>query len=156
MSRGARIFIVGLLSACGSALGQADVKIQSAQVQGAGGGAEPMPAWVAAQISDPDDPRVREYAARQKVRVRLERELGKIRFDYFRAKKTDIRQAGILKLRQYTDPVVFPSLYRMFEREGADVRYAILDHLADQKHDEADTVIAWGAVFDKDPGYRSA
>jgi len=154
MSRSARASIVLLLSAAGSALGQADVKIQSAQVSGPGG--EPIPAWVAAQISDPDDPRVKEYAARQKVRVKLERELGKIRFDYFRTKKTETRQAGILKVKQYTDPVIFPSLYKMFEREGEDVRYAILDHLADQKLDEADTVIAWGAVFDKDPGFRSA
>jgi hypothetical protein len=153
MSRTALASIL-LLLPLATAYGQADVKVHNARVTGVGG--EPTPAWVAAQVSDPDDPRVKAYAARQKVRVRLERELGKIRFDYFRAKKTEIRQAGILKLKEYTDPVVFPSLYSMFKREGGDVRSAILDHLAEQRSDEADTVIAWGAVFDQEPSYRAA
>lgn len=147
MTSAARAALLTVVSLAGTALAQSDMAFP----QG-----ERVPAWVAVQVSDPDDPRMKAYAAQQKVRVKLEKELSRLRFDYFRTKKTDIRQAGILKLRQYKDPAIFPSLIKLFEREGDDVRTAILDHLADQRSDEADTCIAWGAVFDRDPTYRGA
>lgn len=105
----------------------------------------------------PDDPRVKEYARQQKMRVEIERELYKLRADYFRnIRNTEIRQAGIAKLRQYTDPVIYPSLIKIFGREEMDVRTAILDMLADARNDEADTTLTWSAIFDRDPKYRDA
>lgn len=141
------------LAAClaGTALGQGTMKFQAPggeRSAGGGGGA--------VHIDDPDDPRVQAYAAQQKVRLAVERELRKIRMDYFRARRTDIRQAGILKLRQYKDPAIFPSLLEIFKGEGTDVRLAILDHLAEQRSSEADTTLAWAAVFDKSPEFRAA
>ena len=118
---------------------------------------DPMPKWVAAQIDDPADPRVQEYARRQKHRVELEKELYKLRAEYFGGmRNTEIRQIGISKLRKYTDPVLYPSLLKIFAREKMDVRGAVLDILADQKDDEADTTLAWGAIFDKDKEFRDA
>ncbi|MEX2219031.1 MAG: hypothetical protein WD749_09750 [Phycisphaerales bacterium] len=137
-----------VLSLSGAALGQADVRYTAPAP-------EEMPDWVAAQIADPGDPRVRAYAAQNKQRLEMEQELKKIRFDHFRARKTDIRQAGIIKLREFTDPVIYPSLLKLFERDGEDVRLAILDHLAELKNDRADTTIAWAAVFDKDKAHRA-
>ena len=55
-------------------------------------------------------------------------------------RNTEIRQAGISKLRRYTDPVTYQSLYKIFEKEKMDVRTAVADLLADQQNDEADTV----------------
>lgn len=141
------ILLAGLCAR--GALAQADLKMQAPE-------GERLPPWIAVQVSDPDDPKVKAYAARQKVRVQLEREMNKIRADYFRAKRTDIRQAGIMKLRTYNDPVIYPSLLKLFLHDGNDVRFAMLDHLAQQQNDEADTVIAWGAIFDLDPKFRGA
>jgi len=71
-------------------------------------------------------------------------------------RNTEIRQVGIHKLRQYTDPVTYQSLYNIFEKEKMDVRGAVADLLADQRNDEADTVLTWGAIFDKDKEFRAA
>lgn len=109
------------------------------------------------KIDNPDDPRVQEFARRQKKRVEIEKELKKLRAEYFGSmRNTEIRQAGIHKLRQYTDPVTYQSLYKIFEKEKMDVRGAVADLLVDQRNDEADTVLTWGAVFDKDKEFRVA
>ncbi len=114
-----------------------------------------VPAWVEVQIQDPDDPKVREYAARQKRKVQMERELRKLRQTHFGdMRNVAIRQAGIDKLRSYTDPAIFPSLLEIFQREKDDVRHAILDHLASLRTDEADTTLCWAAVFDRNPAIR--
>ncbi len=132
----------------GRAAGQADVKID-----------RPMsdaPRWVAQQIQDPDDPRVKEYAKRQKAKRELEKELYRIRFEFIHnIKKAEIRQIGISKIRTYTQPAIYDSLIKIFEKEGDDVRKAVLEHLADQKNEVADTAIAWVAVFGKSKEFRA-
>ena len=140
---------LGLLLICaGRAAAQADVRVDS-PMSGA-------PAWVASQIQNPDDPRVREYAKRQKVKRQLEKELYRIRFEYIHnIRKTELRQAGINKICSYTQPEIYDSLITIFEKEGEDVRRAVLEHLADQKNDQADTAIAWTAVFGKAKAFRS-
>lgn len=130
------------------ALAQADARIESVDAD--------VPAWVAVQIQNPDDPRVREYAKRQKVKRELEKELYKIRYQYIHnIRKTELRQAGIAKIREYTQPLIYDSLVSIFEKEGPDVRQAVLEHLAEQKNDEADTVLAWVAVFGKQKPMRA-
>lgn len=107
-------------------------------------------------VADPDDPAVRAYAERQKERLRLERELYRLRARHFGAiRRTDIRQAGIVALRQFTDPIVYPSLLRIFAREREDVRRAVLDHLADQSNAQADAMLAWAAVSDREEWFRA-
>src|ERR1051326_394551 len=124
------------------------------QVDSGGG---PAPSRVAAPAINPDAPRAQEYAHRMKRRVELEKELCKIRAEYFRGiRNTQIRQIGVHKLRAYTQPVIYQSLLKLFRTEGMDVRSAVLDILADQKNDEADTVLTWGAIFDDSKEFRDA
>lgn len=114
-----------------------------------------VPEWIARIAEDPSSPESKKYAAQRKTRLQLERELKKVRAEYFRAtKNAETRQVGISKLRQYTDPALFPLLVDLFKNEDRDVRAALLDHFVDQETDEADATLAWGAVFDDDPWYR--
>ncbi|MFN0132336.1 MAG: hypothetical protein ACKVW3_07390 [Phycisphaerales bacterium] len=117
----------------------------------------PAPRFAVVSVPDPTDPRMEEYRAQQRRRVALERDLYKLRADHFgQMRNPTIRQAGIDKLRTYTDPAIFPSLLKIFAREKEDVRLAVLNHLASIKTDAADATIAWAAVFDKDRAFRDA
>lgn len=114
------------------------------------------PGWLRQIVQDQESPQAREYARQRKVRKELEREIRKLRFEHFRTKNTALRQEGMLKLREYTDPAVFPLLIEIFERDDAQVRLAILDHIMDTATDEGDTTLAWVGVFDKDEAMRKA
>lgn len=119
--------------------------------------ADEIPDWARRMAADPDSPAMRSYAAQQKKRVEVERELKKIRFQHFGSiNNVEIRQAGIAKLRAYTEPASFPSLVEVFRDEKDDVRRAVLDHLADQKSDEGDACLAWIAAHDKSAELRTA
>lgn len=84
-------------------------------------------------------------------------EMKRLRAKYFRGiRNPEIRQIGIVKMREYTDPALYPSLMEIFAREGDDVRDAVLDHLRDQRNDQADATLAWTAVFDKKDVMRGA
>jgi len=113
--------------------------------------------WMATLVPTPDSPEARTYAKALKSRADQEKELKKLRAQYFRpSHNTEVRQVGILKLRDYTDAAIFPSLIKLFQGEGRDVEGAVLDHLRDLKTDEADATIAWAAVFGKDKDFRDA
>lgn len=106
-------------------------------------------------ILDPDSPAGKAYAAEQRKRLEIERQLKKIRAKHFGTiKNVELRQAGIAKLRQFTDPQTYASLVEVTKGEADDVRTAVLDHLWDQKNEAADTAIAWMGVFDRDAGFR--
>ncbi len=114
-----------------------------------------VPEWLRAHIPNPDDPRYQEWAAQQKQRRELERELQRLRATYFRdTRAVERRQIGIAELRKYTQPFAYPSLLEVFKRDARDVRTAILDMLEDQATDEADATLAWVAVFDHDPALK--
>lgn len=103
------------------------------------------------------DEESRKLALEQRAaRVTLERELRKLRFKNFSSNFTELRQQGILKLREYRDPAAFPLLISIFERDRKDVRQAIIDHLLDIGTPEADATLAWGAVYDKEEWFRKA
>lgn len=146
---GRRGFAFGLVLAgtAGLAHGQATV---DTGVTPSGGG----PALV--KMPNPDDPAVKRYAATQKHRVQAEKEMRKIRVEFFdNIRNTEIRQIGINRLRAYADqPHLYPSLLREFGRSGDDVRSGILQMLEARQTDEADTTLAWTAVFDKDATWR--
>lgn len=115
------------------------------------------PEWAKKLAIDPEHPATRAYAAQQKKRVEAERELKKIRHKHFGSMRvTEIRQAGIAKLRTYTDSALFPSLVGIFKNEALDVRTALLDHFTDQQSDEGDAAVAWMGVHDADPNIRAA
>lgn len=115
-----------------------------------------IPSWVALEMLEDDADAVRRYKSLQGRQARLEKDLRKLRATYFRTGNTEMRQIGISKLRKYTDPGVYPLLLEVFEKDSLDVRTAILDMLVDQQTDDADTTLAWSAVFDRDEAYREA
>jgi hypothetical protein len=137
----------------GMLAGRAAAQGMVAPMTGGGSGGGP----VVVHPDDPNDPRVQEYARQQKHRVEVEKELCKLRADYFGTmRNVEIRQAGISKLRKYRDPALYPSLLKIFKKEKMDVRGTILDMLADAKSDLGDTTLAWGAIFDESKEYRDA
>ncbi|MBC7773640.1 MAG: hypothetical protein H7210_14185 [Pyrinomonadaceae bacterium] len=85
-----------------------------------------------------------------------EKQIRKLRLKFLGSiNKTELRQLGIAKLRQYTDPLIFPRMLEIFRRDKPDVRSALLDHFNDQKSEEGDATLAWAAVFEKDAWYRA-
>ncbi|MDI1290838.1 MAG: hypothetical protein PSX37_12925, partial [bacterium] len=115
-----------------------------------------VPDWARKLAIDPESPEARAYAAGQKKRLEVERELKKIRMTHFRnVRATAKRQEGIIKLHDYNDPALDPVLIEIFAKEQADVRTAILDMFADRKSEEGDTSLAWVAVFDDSNEIRS-
>lgn len=120
-----------------------------------GGSGGPRSTIGIVKVPDPNDPVEKAHAEAQRKRANVEKELKLIRAKYFRStRNTEIRQVGLSKLREYTDPAVYPLLLELFEREDKDVRLAVLDHLIDRQSDEADAAIAWAAVFDNDQWFR--
>jgi hypothetical protein len=116
-----------------------------------------VPEWIKRLAIDPESPHARRYAAQQKIRVEKEKELRKLRLKHFGPiKKTEIRQEGILKLREYTDIATFPALVEIFQREGLDVRTAVMDIFADSATPEGDTSLTWIGIFDDSPEVRAA
>jgi hypothetical protein len=104
----------------------------------------PLPVVVA---PDPDDPAVRAEMIRRGDRLRLEREIKKIRFQHFgRIKDEATREAGIDKLEQITDPIVFQPMIELLEDEKDDVQYGLVRHFADLKNPSGDAALSWMAM----------
>lgn len=116
----------------------------------------------AGQVSEQDAPPPQTASAEPAAEAaptlpEMQRELRKIRAKYLGSMRNqELRQIGIAKIREFTDPVIFPDLLEIFAREKEDVRTAILDHLLDQKNDQADASLAWAAMFDKQEWFRKA
>lgn len=106
-------------------------------------------------VADPDSPAMRAYSQQQKRRIEVEKELKKLRHKHFGSiAVAEIRQAGIAKLREYTDPAIYPSLIEIFKSEADDVRSALVEHFADLKSEAGDAALAWMAVHDRDASMR--
>lgn len=114
-----------------------------------------LPSWIVAEMADQDSEAVRLYRARQGELRRVERELRRLNATYFRTRHVETRQIGIYRLREFTDPIAFPAMLDVFENAGADVRAAVLDHLAEQEQADADTTLAWASVFGSDESWRT-
>lgn len=139
---------VGFVLALGMLLGWAPVARAQDQAE--------APEWVKRLAIDPDSQAARQYASHQKSRATAEKQLRKIRFQHFgQMKNQQVRQAGLVKLREYADPAIFPSLVRVFEREAADVKAALIDQFSEAACPEGDAAIAWIGVFDADPEVRA-
>lgn len=140
--------------------------VPCAAVMGQGVGAGPAvvtgdetsgegPEWMKRLSIDPAGPVARRYTEQQRVRVAAEKTLRKIRAKHFGPiRNVQIRQEGIVQLREFTDPALFESMIRLFEREAVDVRTALLDHFQDSKSPEGDAAIAWMGIFDADAEVR--
>lgn len=116
-----------------------------------------LPAWIARDLADHDNKDgLNAYRNVKRERKDLIREFNRLKREYFRAhKNVEMRQLGISKLREYTDPETYPALLEVFRRDHEEVRGAILDMLADQQTDEADSALCWAAIFDKDESFRA-
>lgn len=122
---------------------------------GSGGASDAvLPSWVVAEMADQDSDAVRLFRQRQGELRRVERELRRLNALYFRTRHEETRQIGMHRLREFTDPVSFPAMLEVFERSGEDVRAAVLDHLARLEQDDADTTLAWAAVFGANEAWR--
>ncbi len=105
---------------------------------------------------DPSDPSQKPLLEFNKRKAVADQALKKIRGKHFgMVRRVEIRQAGILKIRQLTDPAAFGPMLDVFADEQDDVRNAILDHLADQQTNEGDSALAWAAVFGNTPAHRT-
>lgn len=159
-------FVVGLVVAATAAPGLSQggdgAGVPSGGVSmpaGAPGGRQvgEAPEWLKGLAPDPSSPESKRYAAHQKTRRQVEKDLRKLRATYFRGvRSTEMRQLGLSKLGDYTDAAVFPTLLELFEGEGRDVEDGVLDHLRSLGTDEADATLAWAAVFGRTPEFRAA
>ncbi len=149
LSRTASLALLALISAAGSAFAQeANLSMQ---------GARPSAPSLATAPPDPSDPSQKAVIEFNKRTAEFSKQMRRIRLRHFgEINKTEIRQAGIARLREFTDPAAFGAMVEIFADDRLDVRTAILDHLADQKTSEADGVLAFCAVFDKSPELRAA
>ncbi len=146
--------IAALALAASPALAQASMKIGAAPYPAYP--AEP-PDWLRVIVPDPADPAIKAYAEQAAKRTEAERELARLRARHFGSvRATPLRQAGLLRLREFSDPALFPTLLEVFEREKDDVRLAVLDLFADSATDEGDATLAWVAVFDERETVRDA
>jgi hypothetical protein len=104
--------------------------------------------------ADPSRAAIREQ---NKRRAQLEKEFKKIRFEHFGEKGNPaVRQAGLVKLRSYADPLGFQSMVEVFGNEKADVRGALIEHLWSIGTREAVGAVAWAAVTGRNADLRAA
>lgn len=97
---------------------------------------------------EPTAEELRAYRELMRARRGYEVELKQLRAKYFRGIRNEqIRQIGLRKLREYTDPGSFALLTELFFGEGEDARAGVLAHLASLGTREADAAIAWEAVY---------
>jgi hypothetical protein len=117
---------------------------------------EAVPEWARSIATNPESPQARAFASQQKARQELDRQLKKLRYEHFRATgKAELREAGLAKLRKFTDPAAYPLLVDNFVEESVDTRRAVLDMLLEQRAPDADTTLAWVTVFGKSESSRA-
>ena len=110
---------------------------------------------IVVDLPDPSDPALAQQRIDAARLREIDRELRRLRQQFFRSRSTEIREAGIAKLRaEYDDPALYSLLLEVFAREDADVQRAILGMFAEQQSEEADGAIAWTAVFGEDRQLR--
>lgn len=114
-----------------------------------------LPSWIVAEMADQDSDAVALFRQRQVELRQVERELRRLNAMYFRTRHAETRQIGIYRLREFTDPIAFPAMLEVFRNSGDDVRAAVLDHLASLEQDDADTTLAWAAVFGASDAWRN-
>ncbi|MDX2148269.1 MAG: hypothetical protein SFZ23_12175 [Planctomycetota bacterium] len=90
-----------------------------------------------------------------RLRIERERELKKIRATYFGAMRSpERRREGLGLLKQHADPAGFQSMIDVFEREGPDVRAAVLEIFAKTPGDAGVAALAWAAIMSKEEAFR--
>jgi len=91
----------------------------------------------------------KRYWAIERARASAEKNLQRLVHDHFQNGNKLVRQAGYAKIRQYTDSSLFPLMVSILRHEERDVQEVLLDHFAEQRTDDADAMLAWLTIFDK-------
>jgi hypothetical protein len=117
---------------------------------------EEVPAWLKRLAPRPDDPAVLAYASQQRERLKLERELKRLRYEHFqRTRRDELRDQGLAKIWEYgKDRTLFPTLIQIFQHEGQDVARSLIDLFERDASDEGDAAITWMAVYNREEKIR--
>lgn len=116
---------------------------------------EDLPGWTKRLALDPSTPAMQKYREQQRARAAADKALRKLRLAHFgNIGNEGLRQEGIVKLREYTNPALFPLMVDIFANEKADVRRALLDHFYDSASPEGDGSLAWLAMFSRNADTR--
>jgi hypothetical protein len=78
-----------------------------------------------------------------------------VRFKHFNHASQDRRRQGIAQLTQFTTAPALAAMLDVYRAEEDDVRRAMADHMARLNTDEALTVLAFGAIHERDPALRT-
>lgn len=114
-----------------------------------------LPVWTQRLAIDPTSSAMQKYAQQQKARAAADKALRKLRLAYFgNIGNEAVRQEGIVKLREYADPALFPLLVDIFGKEKPDVRSALIAQFYDSATPEGDGSLAWMAMFGADDATR--
>lgn len=156
MTRSARlVFVLAGLAGVSVAYGQSDAPPPTLKAP-----TSPAPEVVPVQVVAPPDatePEALEDEAGKPI-IPLKdglKQMRRIRLKHFgQIRNTEIRQLGISKLQNYNESKFYPHLLEIFGNEDSDVRQAVLNLLADQKDERADTTIAFAAVYGKKKEFR--
>jgi hypothetical protein len=83
------------------------------------------------------------------------RQIAKIKHNHFGdVRVAEIRQQGLEKLREFSDPAAFRAMIDELAREADDVRLGMLDHFAMQG-EEGQAALGWLAIYDKDQAIQN-
>ena len=130
MRRAPSIFLICLSLACSAAQSQ-----------------DAPPRWLAALAKDPQSQEMQEYARIRKERILIERQLKRLRHQYFgSAKAVELRQEGLARILSFKDPAAFEPLIEVLGCEGPDVASVLLNMFADADSHAGDSCIAWLCV----------
>ncbi len=115
-----------------------------------------MPAWMTQEIHNTPEREKTIYRRERLGHDELEREMRRLRFEFFRTGTPPaVREVGISRARRMAAPENYPVWEKVFGRDNIEVRRIALDELASMETQEADAVLAWAALRDRDERYRA-
>jgi hypothetical protein len=108
----------------------------------------PVPAMV------DDDPAAEKELSHRAKQRQYERQVTIIAHKHFGSVKVDaIRQEGIQKLKEFTDPASFRPMFDVLKKEKDDIRLAMLDHFA-SRDEQGHAALAHVAIHADDAPLR--
>lgn len=108
------------------------------------------PEWMRSLVKNPDDPKLKPQKELRRKQMGLEKELKKLRFQYFRSEHRATRAEGAAKLATYREPWMVQPLLEVFQEEKAeDIRAVVISNLRASKSDEGDRGLMWLAVSNR-------
>ncbi|MEO1510991.1 MAG: hypothetical protein AAFU70_02860 [Planctomycetota bacterium] len=88
-------------------------------------------------------------------RREIERELARLKREYFSTRVREVRELGLVRLRELISEPVYAELSDTFRTAGEDVRATIHDELAITNTHESIATLAWDTIFARAPEWRA-